>query len=714
MKKLGKIFLFVFFIFLSRNLLAQENTEIDEISFSGNNSFASGQLLNLIKTKESPNWLFKFLNKTIGIGEDPVYFDSLATQVDLMILKNFYFDNGFFKSSFSVKIERQTESNSVKINYIIKEKNPFLYRKLELKGTDNLPETFKQNISSIAKIDTNKRYSRQEVESINNEIILYLRNRGMMLVSADPINIKVDTLNNKVDVTLSYKTGEQYHISEVRVERSGEGKELVSDDLIIDIANIKTGDLYNFTNLQRTQQRLYRTNLFTSTLVYGVTADTNKNTVPINITSDIGLLHEFSPEVIINNEDNRFNLGLSFGFTKKNFLGGARKLSLNLSTASQNIIDFFSNPAINDTTVIGYADFRASVEQPYFFGLPILTKFENYVTIQKRKDEFNTTIFGSRLSFNFELPEKVFLSSLSTYVYWELLNVNLREKYLKDFYIAVVERLNSNFQLTPEGIDSLASLLAKNAKKTDKSQNSVIGVELGANKTDDILFPTRGFSLYLKLEEANSFQYLIYRIFNSEFNEPLYYKVLLNSSAFLPFFYDKKKAFGMKFSVGYIHAYRGNESGIPLNQRFNAGGSNSVRGWKSRELSPPFLLGFSSLDVVSPSDLEAISRNNATPGGFFLFEGSVENRFRLFGEIGAAIFLDYGNAFLSKDYFRFDKLAVASGLGFRYYSQIVPVRLDFGLKVYNPDDRRAFFTRLNDVGGFFKNFEFHLGIGEAF
>ena len=714
MRKFGRIFLFVFHFLLVTNFYAQEKIEIDEIAFSGNHSFASGQLNNLIKTKESPDWLFKFLNSAIGIGEDPVYFDSTLTQVDLLILKNFYIDNGFFKSSFDVKYEKLDESNSVKINYVIKENKSFNYRKIELKGIDKLPPAFKQNIFSTAQIDTNARFSRQYIESLNNEIILYLRNKGMMLVSADPINIRIDTVKNKVDINLSYRTGEQYRISEVRVERTGQGKDLVNDDLIIDIANIKSGDIYNFSNLQRIQQRLYRTNIFTSTLVYGVTADTNKNFVPINITSDIGLLHEFSPEVIINNEDNRFNLGLSFGFMKKNFLGGARKLNINLSTASQNIIDFFSNPAINDTTVIGYADLRASVEQPYFFGLPILTKFENYVTIQKRKDEFNTTIFGSKLSFNFELPEKVFLSSLSTYVYWELLNVNLREHYLKSFYTAVVERLNSVFQLSPAGIDSLAAVLARNAKKTDKSQNSVIGVELGANKTDNVLFPTRGFSIYLKLEEANSIQYLLYRVFNSEFTEPLYYKVLLNSSAFFPVYYDKKKSFGMKFSVGYIHAYRGNETGIPLNQRFNAGGSNSVRGWKSRELSPPFLLGFSSLNVVSPSDLEAISKNNATPGGFFLFEGSVENRFRLFGDVGAALFLDYGNAFLSKDYFRIDKLAVASGLGFRYYSQIVPVRLDFGFKVYNPDDRRAFFTRLNDVGGFFKNFEFHLGIGEAF
>lgn len=701
-------------LFVATIVFAQSKYEIDEIIFSGNNNFPEGQLINIISTQTSPNWLSKFANKVFGIGEEAKYFDSLALFIDLSILKNFYYDNGFFKSKFYVDFEKLNDDKSVKIKYKIKENAPFTYQKIEVEGVEKLPKLFSDYVFNLAKTDTSLRFSKQYIETINSEILYYLKNKGMMLASSNPINIRIDTVQNKVNVKLSFNLGIIYKISEVRVERTGEGKNLVDDNLIVDIADLKPGDTYNFSTLQRIQQRLFRTNLFTSTLVYGVTSDTVGDRVPVNITSDIGLLHELSPEMIINNEDNRFNLGLSFGFTKKNFIGNARKLNISLSTASQNIIDFFSNPAINDTTVIGYADLRASIEQPYFFGLPILTRFENYVTIQKRRDEYNTTVFGSKLSFNFELPEKVFLTSLSTYVYWELLNVNLREKYLRNFYSAVISRLNDIFQLTPTGVDSLAKILASNAKKTDKSQNSVIGVELGANKTNNVLFPTRGYSIYIKLEDANSLQYLIYRMFNSTFNEPLYFKILINTAGFLPFYYNKNSAFGMKLSLGYIHAYRGDQAGVPLNQRFNAGGSNSVRGWKSRELSPPFLLGFSELDIVSPSDLEAISRNNATPGGFLLFEGSVENRFRIIGDIGAALFVDFGNAFLSKEYFQYDKLAIASGIGFRYYSGIVPVRLDFGFKVYDPDDRRAFFTRLNDVGGFFKNFEFHLGIGEAF
>lgn len=711
-----KTLLIIIFYFISQNplLFAQVNYEIDDISFSGNKSFADGQLLNLITTKISPSWFSKLANNVFGIGEEEKYFDSLSLNTDLNILKNFYFDNGFFKSKFRAEFSKNDKNNSVKINYKIFEGNQSTYRKIEIEGINELPKIIYDNILNLVTIDSTQRFSKQAVEMVNNDILLYLKNKGMMLASSNPINIKVDTMQNKVDIKFSFNPGIVYTISEVRVEKTGEGKNLVDDDLIKDIANLKIGSVYNFSSLQSIQQRLFRTNLFTSTLVYGVTSDTVDNKVPINITSDIGLLHELSPEMIVNNEDNRFNLGLSFGFTKKNFLGGARKLNVALSTASQNIIDFFSNPAINDTTVIGYADLRAAIEQPYFFGLPIQTRFENYVTIQKRRDEYNTTIFGSKLSFNFELPARVYLTSFSTYVYWELLNVNLREKYLRNFYSAVIYRLNDIFQLPPTGVDSLAKILATTAKKTDKSQNSIIGVEIGANKTNNILFPTRGYSIYLKLEDANSLQYLIYRIFNSPFKEPLYYKVLINTAGFLPIYYSETSALGMKLSFGYVHTYLGDKAGIPLNQRFNAGGSNSVRGWKSRELSPPFLLGFSELDIVSPSDLEAISRNNATPGGFLLFEGSIENRMRLIGSVGAALFLDFGNAFLSKDYFHFDKLAVASGIGFRYYSGIVPVRLDFGFKVYDPDDRRAFFTRLNDVGGFFKNFEFHLGIGEAF
>jgi outer membrane translocation and assembly module TamA len=82
----------------------------------------------------------------------------------------------------------------------------------------------------------------------------------------------------------------------------------------------------------------------------------------------------------------------------------------------------------------------------------------------------------------------------------------------------------------------------------------------------------------------------------------------------------------------------------------------------------------------------------------------------LFGRFGSALFIDYGNTWNNSKEFRFDGIAVAAGFGFRYYSDFAPFRIDFGLKVYDPNDRRPISQKQ-----FWKDvLQFHIGIGEAF
>jgi outer membrane protein insertion porin family len=160
--------------------------------------------------------------------------------------------------------------------------------------------------------------------------------------------------------------------------------------------------------------------------------------------------------------------------------------------------------------------------------------------------------------------------------------------------------------------------------------------------------------------------------------------------------------------AGQIFNYFGDKADISLNQRFYAGGSNSVRGWSTRQLVPiePLI----NLENPSQEDLEAILAKGAATGGFFLFEGSIESRNRLFGKFGTALFIDYGNTWNSVKEFRFDQVALAGGFGLRYYSDFAPIRLDFGIKLFDPSDKRNISSKK-----FLKELvQFHIGIGEAF
>lgn len=120
--------------------------------------------------------------------------------------------------------------------------------------------------------------------------------------------------------------------------------------------------------------------------------------------------------------------------------------------------------------------------------------------------------------------------------------------------------------------------------------------------------------------------------------------------------------------------------GLPPDQRFYGGGSATVRGFKYQSVGPLFADG-------NPI------------GGAAIDAGTIEFRQRLFGDYGAAAFIDAGQ--VSADSMPFSgTLRVGAGIGARYYTPIGPVRLDLAVPLNRPPhgDR----------------FELYLGLGQAF
>ncbi|MBL1212649.1 MAG: BamA/TamA family outer membrane protein [Ignavibacteriae bacterium] len=705
------------FLMLCSNYSAQQlgRYELVSINFEGNEKIDSDRLIDVITSRESPGWFSKFLNSiSENWGNEIVYFDSLLIINDLELLQNFYFDNGFFKSDFSYKYELDNDALQAELTFIIEENDPSFFSGFQISNLDNIIPPFAERITEeIIDIDTTERYSRQLVEQKIIETNRYLRDHGHMLVSNKPPVITVDTSLNTASVFIDYDFGRRYKISEVNVNKTGEGKDLVSKKLVRDLVGIKQGDYYSFYETERAQIRLYRTNLFNSALVTGTIADTLAGTVPIDISTDIGLLDELSPEILVN-DDNGLNLGFGLGYTKKNFLGDARKLSVSASAASQNPIEFFTTFSLTDTSLYGYTDARIAFEQPFIFGYPINTTLESFVTLQKRKEEWNATIFGAGLKFDFELPRRTYLTSIQTYLRWENSEFIFKERFIRNS-LNVFARIIT-LEDTPEQ-DSLLSEI-KRTPLDDLptiSRNAILGVNMGANKTDNLLFPTEGYRLSILLEDGNSIPFLASEIGKYNFKDPVYYKVVVSTSLFLPVYKKKTSAFGLKFKVGHIHAYKGLKSNISLNQRFSSGGSNSIRGWNALELVPEFntanVEDLLNLQNFTLQDFNSLFSRGLTPGGFFNFEGSIETRNRITDAFGTALFVDYGNTWSSYKDVQLKKIAIAAGFGFRIYTSFAPIRFDIGFKAYDPFDETWITDKSKKL---FNEIAFHIGIGEAF
>jgi outer membrane protein assembly factor BamA len=122
----------------------------------------------------------------------------------------------------------------------------------------------------------------------------------------------------------------------------------------------------------------------------------------------------------------------------------------------------------------------------------------------------------------------------------------------------------------------------------------------------------------------------------------------------------------------------GNANSIPFSKSFFAGGSNDNRAWEVYRLGP----GSSG----------AISEFNEANMKIAM---SVEYRFNLIKKLDGALFIDFGNIWnvfdgtndpkRTFDGFKdLNEIAIGSGFGMRYNLGFFVLRLDMGLKTYNP------------------------------
>jgi translocation and assembly module TamA len=119
---------------------------------------------------------------------------------------------------------------------------------------------------------------------------------------------------------------------------------------------------------------------------------------------------------------------------------------------------------------------------------------------------------------------------------------------------------------------------------------------------------------------------------------------------------------------------------LPPDQRFYGGGSATVRGYRYQSIGPQF------------ADQNPI-------GGTSIDAATIELRQRIWGNIGAAVFVDAGQVSTRSAPFG-GRLEEGGGIGLRYYTPIGPLRVDIAVPI-NPEP-----------GG--DSFELYLGLGQAF
>jgi translocation and assembly module TamA len=187
---------------------------------------------------------------------------------------------------------------------------------------------------------------------------------------------------------------------------------------------------------------------------------------------------------------------------------------------------------------------------------------------------------------------------------------------------------------------------------------------LNYDGSNDLLDPTRGFRLGLRVSPEVSLQSGTFGYVRTQFDASGYFPV------------NPKIVVAGRMRLGNITG--ASSSAIAPSRRFYAGGGGSVRGYGYQAIGPR--------DIANDPD-----------GGRSLAELALEARIR-FGVFGVVPFVDAGNIYDSA-LPRLKGFRYGAGLGLRYYSNFGPIRIDVGTPI-NPqrgDTRVTVFVSLGQA-----------------
>lgn len=200
------------------------------------------------------------------------------------------------------------------------------------------------------------------------------------------------------------------------------------------------------------------------------------------------------------------------------------------------------------------------------------------------------------------------------------------------------------------------------------STTSSIYVSLTRDTTDYRLDPTRGMVNNLSVEFAG----------------------LGGTNRFLRYYGDTSVFFPTGFgtvlslrgTLGYIQGFGGKD--ISIDERFFAGGINTLRGFEGRSVSPSIITYVPTTDPLT--GLPTTNPERAFVGGDKEAILNVEYTIPLLKDAGlkGVIFFDAGNVY-GENQDMFSSVLMSYGAGIRWVSPMGPLRLEYGIPL-NPRD----------------------------
>ena len=551
-------------------------------------------------------------SRTSGMFRSGVYKKDVADD-DMERLKHFYKREGFLDAETSYEVISREKGRKRWIELIIRveEGRKYIAGDTEIAGNAIFSE---EELKALLKMRPGDTFTEMTLHEEVASIQEYYFDRGYIMAKVKPDTL-LDLDTDRVDVTYNIAEGEICYVGKINIK----GNTKTKDVIIRRELRINPGERYDGEKLKRSKERLYNLGFFEDiTLDIEDTAAENKKDMVVEVkeskTGEFSFGGGFSSvdKLIgfIEVEQRNFDI-LNF----PTFTGDGQDLKLRAELGS-----------VRKNYVLSWTE-------PWIFDHPVSFGFDLYASERNRSGTtgyaYDETKQGGAIRLGKEFSEYV--------------------------------RGDFTYRLETVDITDL-STSASQELKDEAGENTISSIlfQLTKNTTDNRFNPVKGHILTGFFEVAGG-------PIGGDKEFAKFFNSASRYSTVGPFVLE------LKIRSGVVSSF-GDSGKVPIYERFFAGGTYTIRGYKERDVGP-------------------IDQSGDSVGGGTMAVANAELTLPIIDNLKAAIFVDAGNVWCRPDSkpkggYSTRGIKSSTGIGIRIKTPIGPVKLDFGYPL-NPDEHQA-------------------------
>jgi len=293
-------------------MVSQETYTVKKIIFSGNDSISSNSLINQMNTKSAG------LVERLKFWDPKPIFSKETMQEDLERLTTFYQRHGFLSPQIDYHLKKSSNKKNVTIQIDINPGKAFRIGQISYSDT-KLPDG-KRLLSVIKNQRTftqGDRFIDREILNHETQIREALKNRGYPFVEVTH-EITPEPKSHKANIHFFIQPHSKAYFGDINFV----GNSLVAEEFMRRQLKFQTGQVYSEQKIDKTQQRLFNTDLFNYVVIHPQKEQVIHDSIPITIKMKERPPWSVETGAGYGTED---RLRLSVRLTKLQFLGGTRK-----------------------------------------------------------------------------------------------------------------------------------------------------------------------------------------------------------------------------------------------------------------------------------------------------------------------------------------------------------------------------------------------------